>query len=101
MSPIREFKNRKNDGKYIALMIADKSGMCELVAFDREVDKVKELLIGKIYKISNATCITNSVSLKSIIESVDLKKSLNVGDKFEIEVKIEGQAPLFVTTEVK
>jgi copper(I)-binding protein len=31
----------------------------------------------------------------------DLKKSLNVGDKFEIEVKIEGQAPLSVTTEVK
>ena len=31
----------------------------------------------------------------------NLKKSLNVGDKFEIEVKIEGRSPLSVTTEVK
>jgi copper(I)-binding protein len=31
----------------------------------------------------------------------DLKRSLNVGDKFEIEVKIEGRTPLSVTTEVK
>ena len=31
----------------------------------------------------------------------NLKKSLNVGDKFEIEVKIEGRSPLSVATEVK
>lgn len=31
----------------------------------------------------------------------NLKKSLNIGDKFEIEVKIEGRSPLSVTTEVK
>ncbi|MFK7967563.1 MAG: copper chaperone PCu(A)C [Rickettsiaceae bacterium] len=31
----------------------------------------------------------------------DLKKSLNVGDKFDIQVKIEGKNPLIVQTEVK
>ena len=31
----------------------------------------------------------------------DLKKSLNTGDKFDIEVKIEGSRPLVVQTEVK
>lgn len=31
----------------------------------------------------------------------DLKRALNVGDKFEIEVKIEVRTPLSVTTEVK
>jgi copper(I)-binding protein len=31
----------------------------------------------------------------------DLKKSLNTGDKFNIEVKLEGRRPLVVQTEVK
>lgn len=31
----------------------------------------------------------------------DLKKALNTGDKFNIEVKIEGSKPLIVQTEVK
>ncbi|CAF2028552.1 unnamed protein product [Rotaria magnacalcarata] len=31
----------------------------------------------------------------------DLKKSLNTGDKFNIEVKIEGKTPIVVQTEVK
>ena len=31
----------------------------------------------------------------------DLKKSLNVGDKFDIQAKIEGKNPLIVQTEVK
>jgi len=32
---------------------------------------------------------------------LDLKKSLNVGDKFDIQIKIEGKNPLVVKTEVK
>jgi copper(I)-binding protein len=31
----------------------------------------------------------------------DLKKSLNTGDKFNIEIKIEGKTPIVVQTEVK
>jgi len=48
---------------------------------------------------ASASTIANNVETHIML--FNLKKSLNVGDKFEIEVKIEGRSPLSVATEVK
>ena len=65
----------------------DEKGVSRMTSIDKIVVPAKtdiELAPGAIY-----------------VMLFDLKKSLNTGDKFNIEVKIEGKTPIVVQTEVK
>ena len=64
ISLVKEFKNKINgeDGQYIRLQFTDESGLVELVAFNLQIEKVKNLCENRVYKIINADvkiCKTN------------------------------------------
>jgi hypothetical protein len=55
-SPIKEFVNKFNgqNGQFMRLQFGDTSGLIEMVAFNEECDRIKNLVEDKFYTISNA-----------------------------------------------
>jgi len=63
ISSIKEFKSKCSDGQFLVSSIGDETGICELVAFDKEIRKIHSLRKGKVYKITNAEVKASSEQL--------------------------------------
>jgi hypothetical protein len=86
MSVLKEFCNKitNQDGKVMRLQFTDETGIIELVAFNKEIDKVKSLIENRVYNINKADVKVAKGNYSAFQESSECMLELVVNKKTSI-----------------
>ena len=76
---IKEFKNKNNgqEGQLKKLHLKDESGVIELIAFNKEIEKINNLKIDNIYSIYNAEIKTCNQNYKNELNMAKFELIVN------------------------
>jgi len=75
----KEFKNQytHQHAKYVQVLVSDATGRAEIIAFDQNIDKIKNIYVGNIYKISNTEFrFSKGYEFKLLEENIQIFKQL-------------------------
>ena len=87
---IREFKTQNREGKVASIMLGDETGSIRIVMWGSQADKVNEIKLGDVIKISSGYVKENNNQKEVHLNERSIVAINPVGENVELEVKASG-----------